>query len=82
MKNKSTEQLKSNLNLIKIITITLSFTLTLLIVITVYGFLMKENKSVFIALFAVAISCSAILPVQFMNMKKIKSELSKRQELK
>jgi FtsH-binding integral membrane protein len=80
MKNKSTEQLESNLNSIKGITIVLIFTITLLIGITVYGLLTKEDKSTFIALLTVGISCCAILPLQFINMKKIKSELNSRKE--
>ena len=80
MKNKSTEQLKTNLNLIKGITIVLIFAITLLFGITIYGLLMKENKSTFIALLTVGISCSVILPLQFINMKKIKQELNSRKE--
>ena len=73
MKNKSTEQLESNLNSIKGITMTLIFAITLLIGITVYGLSTKEDKSTFIVLLTVGISFSAILPLQFINMKKIKS---------
>ena len=80
MKNKSTEQLKSNLNLIKGITFVLIFAITLLIGITAYGFFMKENKSTFIALFAVGISCSTFLQLQCINMKKIKTELNSRKK--
>jgi hypothetical protein len=80
MKNKSTEQLKSELNSIKGVTIVLIFTIGLLTGITIYGLLTKEDKSMFIALFTVGISCCAVLPLQFMNMKKIKSELNSRKE--
>ncbi|WP_158974996.1 hypothetical protein [Cellulophaga sp. L1A9] len=78
MKNKTTEQLKSNLNTIKGITITLIFAITLLIGVTVYGLLTKEDKSTFISLLTVGISCCAILLLHYINMKKIKSELNLR----
>ncbi len=78
LKNKTTEELQTNLNLIKAISIALIVVLTLLVSITTYGFIMKDNKSTFIALFAVAISCGAMLPIQFVSMKKIKTELNSR----
>ncbi|MBQ0737239.1 hypothetical protein [Aquimarina celericrescens] len=78
LKNKTTEQLQANLNLIKGISIVLIIALILLVGITIYGFITKDNKSVFIAPFAVAISCSAILLTQSMTMKKIKAELNSR----
>ncbi|MDN3593459.1 hypothetical protein [Zunongwangia endophytica] len=78
MKNKTNEQLESNLNLLKGITIALIFVLTLLIVISIYGLIMKENNSTFVASITVAISCSAILPLLLINMNKIKKELNSR----
>ncbi len=78
LKNKTTEELQTNLNLIKATCIALIVVLTLLVGITTYGFIMKDNKSTFIALFAVAISCGAMLPIQFVSMKKIKTELNSR----
>lgn len=78
LKNKTTVQLQSNLNMIKTITIALVVVLILLMAVTIYGFVVKENKTTFIALFAVAISCSGILPLQFISMKKIKTELKSR----
>ncbi len=78
MDNKTTEKLESQLKVIKIITGTLIGVLTLLLTISIYGLVSKENNSTFIALIAVAISCSGILPLQFINMKKIKAELNTR----
>ncbi|MBK6947374.1 MAG: hypothetical protein IPH16_04180 [Haliscomenobacter sp.] len=72
LKNKTTERLKSELKAIKIITGALIGVLTLLFIISIYGLIVKENNSTFIALIAVAISLSAILPIQFVNMKNIK----------
>lgn len=78
LKNKTTEQLQSNLTMIKAVTGALVVVLTGLMAVTIYGFVTKEDKSTFIALFAVAISCSGILPLQFISMKKIKTELKLR----
>ena len=78
MNSKTTEKLVSELKAIKIIAGALIVVLTLLLVISIYGLIAKENNSTFIALIAVAISCSATLPLQFINMKKIRTELSKR----
>jgi len=80
MNNKTTEKLESKLKAIKIITGALIGVLTLLLIISIYGLIAKENNSTFIALIAVAISCIAILPIQFINMKKIKTELNKGNE--
>lgn len=78
LKDKSTEQLKSNLNFIKAITIALICVITLLLSITIYGMASKEDNGTFVALFVVGVSCGATLPLQFMNMKKIKTELQSR----
>ncbi|TPN86900.1 hypothetical protein [Aquimarina algicola] len=80
LKNKTTEKLESELKRLKTIIGALIGVLILLFAVTIYGLLTKENKSTFIALIAVAISCSAILPMQFNNMKKIKTELNIRKE--
>ena len=82
LKNKTTEQLQSNLNMIKTISGALVIVLIVLIAITIYGFVTKENKSPFIAFFVVAISCCGILPLQFILMKKIKTELKLREDTK
>jgi hypothetical protein len=80
--NKSTKELESNLNLIKGITIALSIVIVFLLSITIYGMATNEENGTFVALFVVAISCSATLPLQFMNMKKIKTELQSRKTSK
>ena len=81
-KDKTTAQLASNLNLIKGITIVLIFVIVLLLSITIYGMATKEDNGTFVALFVVGISCSATLPLQFTNMKKIKAELASRENTK
>ncbi|WP_299121400.1 hypothetical protein [uncultured Winogradskyella sp.] len=78
--NKTTEKLEGQLKGIKIITGALIGVLTMLLIVSVYGLVTKENNATFIALIAVAISCSGILPSQFINMKKIKTELNSRKE--
>ncbi|MEM7486183.1 MAG: hypothetical protein AAF348_13330 [Bacteroidota bacterium] len=79
IKNKSTETLKTQLKQLKTITGMLTGILIVLVAVSIYGLLTKENNTTFIALIAVAISCSAILPIQFGSMKKIKMELGLRE---
>jgi hypothetical protein len=78
--SKTTAKLESELKAIKIITGALIGVVILLLIISIYGLLAKENKSTFIALISVGISCIAILPLQFIIMKKIKTELNTRKK--
>ncbi|WP_106143823.1 hypothetical protein [Flagellimonas meridianipacifica] len=78
LKDKTTEKLQSELKTIKSITGVLIGVLIVLFSVIIYGLLTKENNSSFIALIAVGISCCGVLPLQFTNMKKIKSELDSR----
>lgn len=78
--NKTTEQLQENLGMLKVITIMLALVVTLLIAVNIYGLLTKEDKSTFIALFVVAISCGGMIPVQMISMKKIKMEIASRED--
>jgi len=59
---------------------TLIGVLSLLLITSIYGLVTKENNLTFISLIAVAISLSAILPILFMNMKKIKKKINSRKE--
>jgi hypothetical protein len=77
-KNITTVQLVSNLYLIKAITIALICVITVLLSITIYGMATKEENGTFVALFVVGVSCGASLPLQFINMKRIKAELESR----
>lgn len=79
-KNKSTKELSDTLKMLKIVFITLTVVIALLLAITIYGLFFKDNNATFIALFAVGVSCAAILPVQFISMKKIKNELTSREK--
>lgn len=78
LKNKSDEKLESELKKTKLINGALIGILIPLFALTIYGLVTAENKSTNIALLAVAISCSAILPMQFALIKKIKTELASR----
>jgi|KNS10NT17metaT_FD_contig_41_26565_length_2609_multi_12_in_0_out_0_2 hypothetical protein len=79
-KSKSTKELRDTLKVLKIVFVTLTIVIILLLAITIYGLLFKNNNATFIALFAVGISCAAILPVQFISLKKIKKELTSREK--
>ena len=79
LQSKTIEQLHANLSAVKAITIALVVVLTLLMVISIYGYVTKENKSTFIAAFAVGIALCGALPIQFISMKKIKNELKLRE---
>ncbi|TXE15724.1 hypothetical protein ES731_15045 [Psychroflexus gondwanensis] len=79
LKDKPTEKLKTELSVIKMITGALIGILALLFAVNLYGLIWRENNSAFIAGMFVAFSLSAILPMQFSNMKKIKTELKIRE---
>jgi hypothetical protein len=78
LKNKTSEKLESELKGIKMITGALIGVLTLLFAVNLYGLIWKDNTGAFMGGMIVAISLSAIIPIQFSNMKKIKTELNAR----
>ncbi|MBZ9651599.1 hypothetical protein [Psychroflexus montanilacus] len=78
---KTTKQLKDYLILYKVMGLMLFTTSMFLLGICIYGLLTKEDNSTFIALTVVAISCLAVLPLQIINIKRIKSELASREEI-
>ncbi|MBU2994897.1 hypothetical protein KO500_00530 [Cellulophaga baltica] len=78
MENKTTEELQSELKMAKSVTGALIGVLTVLVAACIYGLLSKGNNTTFFALIAVAVSCSAIVPIQLTTIKKIKTELSTR----
>lgn len=79
LKNKTTEQLQSSLQMIKATTGVLAVVLVLLLTITIYGLLNKEDNATFIALLAVAISSCGMLPLLYVSIKRIKTELQLRE---
>ena len=78
LKEKTSEKLIAELKGIKIITGALIGVLGLLFVICLYGLFTKEDNSTFIALIVIPLALSAIIPLNFVNMKKIKKELESR----
>ncbi|MEL6976997.1 MAG: redox-active disulfide protein 2 [Bacteroidota bacterium] len=81
LKSKTKEALEADLKTIKSVTGVLIGVLLVLFAVTLYGVFTKENKTPFIALIAVGVSCGAIVPLQFVQMKKIKAELNVRKEI-
>ncbi|MCL5244271.1 DUF4448 domain-containing protein [Cellulophaga sp. 20_2_10] len=78
LKGKPTDQLKGELNMLKVLTIALSVVVFLLFAICMYGLILKDNNGVFIPLMVVAFSTGSMIPMNYMNMKKIKEELKTR----
>lgn len=78
LEDKSTEKLEGELKGLKIINGTLIGVLGLLFVVCIYGLLTKNDNGVFTSLIVVPIALSAIIPLNFGNMKKIKNELESR----
>jgi hypothetical protein len=58
--------------------VSLALVLSLLLAISNYGLIMKDNNSVNIAGMFVALCLSAILPMQFISMNSVKTELKSR----
>ena len=79
-KAKTTKQLKSNLTKFKVLSILIIASSSALLGVCIYGILMKEETSTFMTLMVIAISCGAILPLQRINIKRIRSELKARNE--
>ena len=63
----------------QIISTALLVVIILLLSITIYGLLFKDNRSTFLPLLVVGLSCGGILPMQFTSIKKIKTELKSRE---
>jgi hypothetical protein len=78
LKNKTSEKLNSELELIKIIIGMLIGALSLLVGICIYGLLAKDNNGTFISLLVVAFTTSLIIPSGYGYLKKIKEELKSR----
>ncbi|BAO77264.1 hypothetical protein [Winogradskyella sp. PG-2] len=78
LKDKTTEKLNGELKGLKIINGALIGVLSLLFIVCVYGLITKEDSSTFMALIVVPLALSAIIPLNYGNMKKIKKELELR----
>lgn len=79
LKMKSTDRLSSELRGIKIITGASIGILIVLFSVNLYGLVLKDNNGAFIAGMVVAICLCTILPIQFIAMKRIKTELKLRE---
>lgn len=78
LSEKTTEKLEGELRGLKIITGALIGLLGVLLIVCIYGLLKKNDNGVFSALIVMPIALSAIIPLNFGNMKKIKTELESR----
>lgn len=78
LQNKSTEKLEADLKTVKAITGALIGVLIVLFAVNLYGLFTKDKNVAFIGGMVVSISLSAILPLQFSSIKKIKTELKVR----
>lgn len=78
LKDKPTEKLQADLKSVQTVTGVLIGVCSLLTGICIYGLLMKDNNATFIPLLVVAFSCSLIIPMNYMNVTKIKKELKSR----
>ena len=78
LSEKTTAKLKEELTGLKIINGALIGLLGVLFLVCIYGLLKKEDNSVFRALIVVPMALSAMIPVNFGLMKKIKAELKSR----
>ena len=79
-KDKTNEQIEGMIKAIKVITIAIAVVAGLVILLSIYTMLTKEDNSSSIPLIAVGASCFAMVPIQLLNIKKMKDELARRAE--
>lgn len=79
LSEKTTEKLQKELESLKMVTGMLIGVLIVLFAVIIFGFLTQKDKGVSIGLLVVGFSCSAVLPMQFNNIKKIKKEIASRE---
>jgi hypothetical protein len=77
-KNKKTGELTFLFSLIKRITTALIFVIVVLLSITVYSMVTEDDFGTYLPTLIIVLCCSATLPIQFMSMKNIKTELKLR----
>ncbi|MGV6831379.1 MAG: redox-active disulfide protein 2 [bacterium] len=78
LEDKPTEKLEGELKALKLINNAIIGVLSLLFIVCIYGLLFKEDSSVFSSLIVVPIALSAIIPLNYGNIKKIRNELVNR----
>ncbi len=82
LKDKTLEKLTSDLATLKFTISALSGILIVLFIVTIYGFFSEKFDEITFTLFIiVAISCSAVIPINLGEMKQIKKELSLRKSM-
>ena len=78
IKKKPTEKLEGELKALQTGTSILIGLLLVLFIACIYGLLVNNDSGTFTALIAVPIALSAVLPISFGKIKKIKKELETR----
>ncbi len=78
LKEKTKEKLNGELNSLKMVTGALIGVLAVLFIFCIYGIMSKEDNAFFISMIVVPIALSAIIPINYGKMKKIKIELESR----
>ena len=78
LKEKTKEKLVGELKTLKVVTGALIGVLVVLFVVCIYGLMTKNESGTFTALIVVPLALSAIVPLNYGNMKKIKTELETR----
>jgi amino acid permease len=77
-KNKKIGELTFLFSLIKMITTAFIFIIVILLAITMHKMVTEDVFETSLPFFIIVIGCSATLPIQFINMKNIKTELKLR----
>ncbi|MBA6314247.1 hypothetical protein [Cellulophaga baltica] len=72
---KTSEKLQGELKVMKVITRALIGVLGALFLFCVYGLLTNEDNTFFISMIVVPIALGAIIPLNYAEMKKIKTQL-------
>ena len=78
LKEKTIKQLEAELKGLKILNVALIVVMGLLFIICIHGLLTKDNNRVFGSIIIIPLASSAIIPINYGNIKKIKAELESR----
>jgi hypothetical protein len=80
MKDKSVNQLKTNLYFKKLIAVGFIVVLVLITVFTIYGLIAEDDKILFLALLAVVATSWSFLPLPFSAIERIKTEIELKKD--
>jgi len=78
LKNKTLEELQSNLKINKLLLGTLIGGIIVLVGTSIYGLLTKGNSGTYIPSLIIALSFIMIFPIIYKNIKKTEKELKSR----